>query len=203
MASVGRPRAFEMDRVLEAAALLFWEHGYDATSLAQLREATGLSSASLYGSFGSKHGLFEKAVEHYMAGPGSVTAVVDDESRSPRDAVAAMLHRSIDMQTDPAHPLGCLVSLAGTGGDGTADRADAHATMKRWRAVGRNRIRGCVERGRAAGELPAGTDPDALAAVIHSFLLGISTQACDGLTASELHAAADAVLAVWPAPDAG
>ncbi|MGW2329269.1 TetR/AcrR family transcriptional regulator [Streptomyces sp. NPDC001700] len=60
-----------MEAVLEAAMLLFWEQGYEATSLAQLRETTGLSSASLYGAFGSKEGLFEKAVEHYIAGPGT------------------------------------------------------------------------------------------------------------------------------------
>ncbi|MCA1221115.1 TetR/AcrR family transcriptional regulator [Streptomyces sp. 8L] len=200
MSTVGRPRAFDMEQVLEAAAILFWEHGYEATSMAQLRDATGLSSASLYGSFGSKHGLFERAVEHYMAGPGSVTAVVDDESLSPREAVHQMLHRSIDMQTDPSHPLGCLVSLAGTVGGQEKDRAAAHGTMKAWRAVGRGRIRACIVRGVAAGELAEETDVDAVASVIHSFLLGLSTQACDGMSAPELHAAADAVLAVWPVP---
>ncbi|WP_037568851.1 TetR/AcrR family transcriptional regulator [Phaeacidiphilus oryzae] len=199
MSAVGRPRAFDMEKVLEAAALLFWEHGYEATSLAQLREATGLSSASLYGTFGSKHGLFERAVEHYMAGPGSVTAVVDDETLSPREAIAQMLHRSIDMQTDPAHPRGCLVSLAGTVGNHGKDEGAAHDTMKRWRATGRARIRACVVRSVAAGELPEDTDVDAIASVIHSFLLGVSTQACDGMSAQALHAAADAVLAMWRA----
>ncbi|WP_037908234.1 TetR/AcrR family transcriptional regulator [Actinacidiphila yeochonensis] len=208
MSPVGRPRAFDMEKVLEAAALLFWEHGYEATSMAQLREATGLSSASVYGTFGSKYGLFERAVEHYMAGPGSVTAVVDDESLSPRDAVALMLHRSIDMQTDPSHPRGCLVSLAGVVGDKAkdphkdeeTDRAAAHSTMKEWRAVGRARIRACVVRGVAAGELPADTDVDVIASMIHSFQLGLSTQVCDGMPAQSLHAAADAVLAVWRVP---
>ncbi|MEK8143741.1 TetR/AcrR family transcriptional regulator [Streptomyces sp. M10(2022)] len=83
MSPAGRPRTFDLEAVLEAAMLLFWEQGYEATSLTQLREATGLSSASLYGAFGSKEGLFEKAVEHYIAGPGSVTDVVADEAASP------------------------------------------------------------------------------------------------------------------------
>lgn len=55
-----------MEAVLDAAMLLFWEQGYEATSLAQLRAATGLSSASLYGAFGSKEGLFKQVVEHVM-----------------------------------------------------------------------------------------------------------------------------------------
>lgn len=201
MPTSGRPRAFDMAHVLDAAMRLFWEHGYEATSMSELRAATGLSSASLYGAFGSKHGLFELAVERYMsAGPGRVTEVVDDESLSPREAVAQMLHRSIDMQTDSSHPLGCLVSLAGTVGDQDDDQAAACRTMKAWRAAGRSRIKSCVARGVAAGELPQETDVDAIASMIHSFLIGISTQAADGLPAQNLHAAADAVLAVWPVP---
>ncbi|WP_262705801.1 MULTISPECIES: TetR/AcrR family transcriptional regulator [Streptomyces] len=119
MSPAGRPRAFDMEKALEAAMRLFWEQGYEATSMARLREATGLSSASLYSAFDSKQGLFERTVEHYVAGPGSVTDVIGDEALSPREAVARMLHGSIDMQTDAPHPRGCLVALSGTVPPGT------------------------------------------------------------------------------------
>ncbi|MET9296421.1 helix-turn-helix domain-containing protein [Streptomyces sp. NPDC003077] len=198
MPPAGRPRAFDMAVVLEAAMRLFWERGYDATSMAQLREATGLSSASLYGAFGSKEGLFERAVDHYMAGPGSVTDVIDDEALSPREAIARMLHGSIDMQTDPSHPLGCLIALSGTvqapedGGDPAARRIVAAR-----RAASRARVRACVLRGIAAGELAEDTDVDGITSMIYAFLLGASTQACDGTPARDLHAAADTLLAFW------
>lgn len=197
MSSVGRPRTFDVEAVLEAAMLLFWEQGYEATSLAQLREATGLSSASLYGAFGSKEGLFEKAVEHYVGGPGSVTDVVADEAVSAREAVARLLHGSIDMQTDASHPRGCLVALSGTVRAPGAGDAGARAVVAARRATDRARIRACVVRGVAAGELAADTDVDGATSMIHGFLLGISTQVCDGTPARHLHAAADAVLATW------
>nr|WP_237517356.1 TetR/AcrR family transcriptional regulator [Streptomyces sp. SID4941] len=177
--------------------LLFWEQGYEATSLTQLREATGLSSASLYGAFGSKEGLFEKAVEHYIAGPGSVTDVVADEAESPREAVARLLHGSITMQTDTSHPRGCLVALSGTvRARGTAE-AGARKVVAARRAADRARIRACVVRGIGSGELTEDTDVDGVTSMIHGFLLGISTQVCDGTSAKHLHAAADAVLANW------
>ncbi|MFJ3080438.1 TetR/AcrR family transcriptional regulator [Streptomyces halstedii] len=197
MSPAGRPRVFDMEAALEAAMLLFWEQGYEATSLAQLREATGLSSASLYGAFGSKEGLFEKAVEHYIAGPGSVTDVVADEAESPREAVARLLHGSITMQTDTSHPRGCLVALSGTvRARGTAE-AGARKVVAARRAADRARIRACVVRGIGSGELTEDTDVDGVTSMIHGFLLGISTQVCDGTSAEHLHAAAAAVLANW------
>lgn len=197
MSPAGRPRVFDMEAALEAAMLLFWEQGYEATSLAQLREATGLSSASLYGAFGSKEGLFEKAVEHYIAGPGSVTDVVADEAESPREAVARLLHGSITMQTDMSHPRGCLVALSGTVRARETAETGARKVVAARRAADRGRIRACVVRGIASGELTEDTDVDGVTSMIHGFLLGISTQVCDGTSAEHLHAAADAVLANW------
>ncbi|WP_413755869.1 TetR/AcrR family transcriptional regulator [Streptomyces sp. MMBL 11-3] len=197
MSPAGRPRIFDMEAVLEAAMLLFWEQGYEATSLAQLRETTGLSSASLYGAFGSKEGLFEKAVEHYIAGPGSVTDVVADEAESPREAIARLLHGSIDMQTDTSHPRGCLVALSGITRAPGAGEAGARKVVAARRAADRARIRVCIVRGISSGELAEDTDVDGVTSMIHGFLLGISTQVCDGMSARHLHAAADAVLANW------
>ncbi|GDY60373.1 TetR family transcriptional regulator [Streptomyces violaceusniger] len=192
-----------MEVVLDAAMRLFWEQGYEATSMARLREATGLSSASLYGAFGSKEGLFERALEHYLAGPGSVTDVITDEALSPREAVARLLHGSITMQTDTSHPGGCLVALSGiVRAPGDGDAAVRRAVAAR-RATDRARIRACVLRGMAAGELAEDTDVDGITSMLHGFLLGVSIQVCDGTPARDLHAAADAALAVWRAPDRG
>ncbi|MFD7668733.1 TetR/AcrR family transcriptional regulator [Streptomyces sp. NPDC059788] len=197
MPSAGRPRAFDMEAVLEAAMLLFWEQGYEATSLAQLRAGTGLSSASLYGAFGSKEGLFERAVEHYMKGPGTVTDIIGDVSVSPREAVAGLLHGSIDMQADSSHPVGCLIALSGTMRAPGEDHAGVRAAVTARRRADRARIRACVERGVAADELDADTDIDGVTSMIHGFLLGLSTQLRDGVDAATLHTATEALLSNW------
>ncbi|MFE7116869.1 TetR/AcrR family transcriptional regulator [Streptomyces sp. NPDC057654] len=203
MPSVGRPRAFDMGTVLEAAMRLFWEQGYEATSLAQLRAATGLSSASLYGTFGSKEGLFEQVVEHYEKGPGGVADVLADESISPREAIARLLHGSIDMQADSGHPVGCLIALSGTTRAPGEDQAGVRAAVASRREANRKGIKACVERGVAAGELDARTDADSATALIHTFLLGLSTQLRDGVPAATLHTSVDMLLTVWGrAPEA-
>jgi TetR/AcrR family transcriptional repressor of nem operon len=62
----GRPREFETEEILDRAMLVFWERGYDATSMSDLTEALGLGRQSLYGAFGDKRELFLKCLERYM-----------------------------------------------------------------------------------------------------------------------------------------
>jgi TetR/AcrR family transcriptional repressor of nem operon len=65
MVVMGRRRQFDDASVVRAARDVFWERGYASTSLADLQAATGLSRSSLYQAFGSKRGLFDRAVTSY------------------------------------------------------------------------------------------------------------------------------------------
>jgi len=194
MPQQGRPRAFVEHEVLDAAMLVFWRHGYEASSIAQLRAATGLSSASLYGAFGSKEGLFERAVEHYTAGPGRVSELVGDLTRDPLEALSSMLHGTIDMQSDAAHPGGCLVTLSATLGADGDDGIAARSVVAARRAEDRARIEACLRRGLTAGVTRADLHPAVEAMMVHSFVLGLSTQLLDGVEPAMLHAAADRIV---------
>ena len=81
-ATLGRPRQFDEDKVLLAAAHAFWQRGYHATSIDDLCAATGLLRGSLYGAYGDKHGIFVASLNFYcetrvgraeqsLAGPAS------------------------------------------------------------------------------------------------------------------------------------
>jgi TetR/AcrR family transcriptional repressor of nem operon len=81
-AILGRPRQFDEDKVLLAAAHAFWQHGYHATSIDDICAATGLLRGSLYGAYGDKHGIFVASLNRYcemrvaraeqsLAGPAS------------------------------------------------------------------------------------------------------------------------------------
>lgn len=64
---MARTRTFDDAKVVRDARDVFWERGFGPTSLAELQEATGLSRSSLYAAYGSKRGLFERAVTSYLA----------------------------------------------------------------------------------------------------------------------------------------
>ena len=63
---MARPRAYETARVVAAAADVFWERGYQNTSIGDLEERTGLDRSSLYHAFGSKQALFAAALDCYV-----------------------------------------------------------------------------------------------------------------------------------------
>ncbi|MFI7347307.1 TetR/AcrR family transcriptional regulator [Streptomyces sp. NPDC049936] len=195
MARPGRPREFDIDRALEAALHVFWEHGYEATSLAQLRAALGISSASFYAAFASKEELFIRIVERYAGSYARVTSPLADEDLSSREAIERALRASVAMQTDSSHPLGCLFVVTGT--LNAPEDARVHKVLAEHRAVDRQNILACIERAMTRGELPADTNAPALEATFHMFLAGISTEARDGATAETLDAAVDQLMTIW------
>jgi TetR/AcrR family transcriptional repressor of nem operon len=62
---MARTREYDRDDVLDKAVDLFWQQGYKASSVADIVQATGLNTASMYKEFGDKDGLFGEALEHY------------------------------------------------------------------------------------------------------------------------------------------
>lgn len=62
---MGRTREFDEEKVLDAAMQLFWEKGYEATSLSDLTSRMGIQRPSIYSAFGDKKELFEAALRKY------------------------------------------------------------------------------------------------------------------------------------------
>ncbi len=62
---MSRLKEYDRENVLERAADLFWRKGFEAASMSEMVEATGLNSASMYKEFGSKEALFRSALSHY------------------------------------------------------------------------------------------------------------------------------------------
>ncbi|QIH07311.1 MULTISPECIES: TetR/AcrR family transcriptional regulator [unclassified Pseudomonas] len=62
---MARPQEFDTAEALHKAMVVFWRKGYEATSMVDLLDATGLSKSSLYGTFGGKRELFVTAFDAY------------------------------------------------------------------------------------------------------------------------------------------
>lgn len=89
---MARPRSFDEEVVVDAAARCFTDLGYAATSVDDLVSATGLHRGSLYGAFGSKRGLFLAALARHTSGPreGDEGDEGDDERALDLLLVAAL-----------------------------------------------------------------------------------------------------------------
>lgn len=204
MAQMGRPRTFDRDVAITQALHLFWEHGYDATSLSQLKAniGGGITAPSFYAAFGSKQALFSEVMERYLTTHGRVMESLFDSTLPPREAIERTLRRSAKMQCETDHPKGCLVSLGYLSACSEESKAISRPLAEA-RTANRAGIKACVERAIAAGELPATVASEALAAVFDSFLLGLSVLARDGASLETLDAAVTQVMTVWDAQRLG
>ncbi|WP_199433984.1 TetR/AcrR family transcriptional regulator [Qaidamihabitans albus] len=192
----GRPRRFDRDAALRTAMRLFWERGYEGTSMTDLTTAMGIGSPSLYAAFSCKEALFREAVALYNETEGAVPRRMLHEEPTARRAVEALLRISADAYTDPATPPGCLVVL------GAANCTEENQGVREFLAGLRREdlamLRARLDRGVSEGDLPAGTDTTALAAFYNTVLYGLSIQSRDGATRTELHDIVDTALAAWP-----
>lgn len=179
--AVGRPRQFDPEMVEDIAMKLFWQRGFDGVSISDLTDATGVNRRSIYGEFGSKEGLFERAKRRYINGPGGYLATALTRATA-REVAEAMVHGAADATS--GDPDGCL--LVGNAA-GLAEFRDAAAGELARR----------FDQAVAAGELPD-VDTLLLARWISAVCQGISIQARSGANREELHAIADLALAGWP-----
>ena len=106
---VGRPLSFDREVALESAMMLFWRHGYEATSVSDLTKAMGITPPSLYTAFGDKKQLFLEAVQRYISGPITSESIID-EAPSARAAAAGLLRASVIGFTGKSTPAGCLLA---------------------------------------------------------------------------------------------
>ncbi|CAG9266365.1 TetR family transcriptional regulator [Paraburkholderia unamae] len=200
MAQMGRPRQFDRDHAIEQALHLFWEQGYEATSLSQLKSSIGggISAPSFYAAFGSKEALFQECAQRYLSKYAIVSEPLWDTTLSPRDAIETMLRASAKMQCERGHPKGCMVAL-GVMSAPSPENAAVTQALTQSRARTRAGIKACVERGIANGELAADTDISSLAAVFDSFLTGISTLVRDGVGLRVINTAITSIMSAWDA----
>lgn len=198
MAQMGRPRNFDRDQAVDQALHLFWQHGYDATSLAQLKAGLGggISAPSFYAAFGSKEALFDECVQRYLATYAQVTECLWDETLPPRQAIETALRQSTRMQCEDGHPKGCMVAL-GVMSAPSPENARVADGLTQSRLRTRAGIVACVERAVRLGQLPPHTQPAVMASVFDSFLQGVSLLARDGVLQATLDAAISQLLLVW------
>jgi AcrR family transcriptional regulator len=179
----GRPIGFDRDAALEAAMLLFWERGFEGASMADLTQAMGLNPSSIYAAFGDKHALFSLAVKRYLESRAQYATKALEEPTLEK-IVRALFNSTVAFLTTPGHPHICM-TLAGASGC-SVDAAPARDIMTEIRKQNEAAMRERFLKARRSGELSKDINVDDYTRYISSILSGLSIQAANGSTKSEL-----------------
>ena len=196
MATRGRPRTFDPDTALRQALDLFWERGYEGTSLNDLAEAMGIASASIYACFGSKEDLFRKVMMLYGTTSGEPPRRALREQPTACAAIHEMLRATADEITRPDTPHYCMLILAAPTG-----AVENHAIREFLADLRRDMftaIKDRLARGVTDGDLTASAAGlDVIARYYTTVVQGLSIQARDGADRGELEAVITCAMAAW------
>ena len=168
---MARPREFDVNAALEHAMDVFWSKGYEATSLDDLCEATGLSRSSLYATFGNKRDLLLHTVDRYIERRTPNIRAVLARQPNIHEGIAALLREFIDQIVSGAGRRGCFLGNCAA----ELPRSDRTALARVRRGLARTEetFREALARAAARGELPVGADVDALARFLTASFQGL------------------------------
>jgi AcrR family transcriptional regulator len=192
---MARPRVFDEEEVLDRAMDVFWRHGYEGASMAELTKAMDLNSPSIYAAFGSKRGLFDAVLKRYRDRRTANRDYVLAGSTA-REVAERMVFDTIEWLTDPKEPRGCLLVQAGLSAG--VNNGDIPLTLIEQRGGIKEVITERFKRAQAEGDLAPSADPAALARYLHMVVLGLAIQAQDGMSVAELKESAGRALMSWP-----
>lgn len=187
----GRPISFDKEAAIESAMLLFWERGYEGTSMADLTQAMGLNPSSIYAAFGDKHTLFSLAVKRYMDRRAQYATKALGEPTLER-VVRALFDSTVAFLTTAGQPPTCM-TLAGAVGC-SVNASPARDIMTEIRKQNEAAMRKRFLQARKSGELSKDVNIDDYTRYVSTILAGLSIQAANGSTRAELKRTAQMAL---------
>lgn len=169
--TVGRPKSYNREEILDRAMRTFWRQGFDATSTSDLEHHMGVNRYSLYAEFGSKQGLYEAALARYLSHvvPGFI-----GELQAPDAGLAAVelvLRRFASWAGVEGTEPGCMICNAATerATDDPAARGFVQQYITTLEASLQHALAGAITRGELVPEL----DAQAWARKLATTLLGM------------------------------
>ncbi|GAA4573272.1 TetR/AcrR family transcriptional regulator [Planotetraspora kaengkrachanensis] len=168
---MARTKEFDPDAALQAALDLFWERGYEATSMADLVDHLGIARASLYATFGNKRDLYLKALDRYLETRNPSPVEILSQPGPALPAVRALVEFYVADSIGDKRRRGCMIVNA------AAEMLPGDPEVSRlldtnWSAL-EAALTSALIRARGEGDLPAGRDPRALARFLLVFLQGL------------------------------
>jgi TetR/AcrR family transcriptional repressor of nem operon len=109
---MARTKEFDERQALIKAMLVFWENGYEGTSIQDLETAMDINRTSIYNAFGNKRAIFERVMSCYQESVMSALLASMDSAPNIREGVKRLLNGALDIHFDTDNPGGCLLVLS-------------------------------------------------------------------------------------------
>jgi len=181
---MARTKQFDEQQALVSAMLVFWEKGYEGTSINDLEQAMGLKRTSIYNAFGNKSALFERVMSCYKESVMSALFVELDSAPDIREGVRRLLNGALDIHFDEDHPGGCLVvlSIVESGQHNDQSQASMQQTIHELKTALQKRL----SRAKKSGELSKDLDAGATATTIATTMAGMMVMGKANFTKASL-----------------
>ena len=168
---MARPKEFDPEIAVDQAMEVFWRKGYAATTPQDLVDALGIGKGSLYNAFGSKHGLFQRALRRYRDRQTAALVEMLERPGPVKERLRKALTAVAEMDLAAPDRRGCLAvntaaELAGT------DK-EAAELVRRMLDRTEDAFRALIKEGQRAGEIAPGRDPAALGSLLMNTVVGM------------------------------
>lgn len=164
-------KQFDIDEVLDEAMQVFWARGYEATSMQELVDRTGVNRGSLYATYGDKRALFLAAMHMYDEKMRRKLLAKLETAYGPREAIRQLLLALTADVSKTGVNRGCFLTntaLELAAHDPEVRRIVAHAQEEIEAFFAR-----MIRKGKARGEIASHVKPLATARGLLASLLGI------------------------------
>lgn len=166
-----KTKQFDEKEVLVKAREVFSVKGYNGTSMDDLVQATGLSRSSIYDTFGDKHGLFLKSLNHYCCSQQGELEKQCAKTDAPRKKIRAIFDYTLKCILADKGQKGCLMVNMSMELN-AVDKEVAAVSLKNMEDM-ENTFSALVKEGQAKGEIAKKFTPKALGRHLYSSLMGL------------------------------
>ena len=168
---MGRTKQFDERQALMSAMLVFWDKGYEASSVQDIEEATGLNRTSLYNAFGNKRAIFDRVMSCYKESVMSALFAELDGAPDIKEGIRRLLNGALDIHFDEDNPGGCLVvlSILESGQHDEQSQASMQQTIHDLKSA----LQARLSKAKKSGELSKDLDAGSTATTITTTMAGM------------------------------
>jgi len=191
----GRPKCFNEQEALQKAMLLFWEYGYESTSMSDLTKALNLTAPSLYSSFGDKSQLFHASLSYYLEHEACAIDVIFEQAKTAKIAIELYLYENLKKLVQQNKPTGCMLVTS------TMNCSQEHAPIQHDLLLKRQQVKDRVhqrlEQGVRDGDLNPQANIQAMTDYYSTVIQGLTLQARDGVAIEQLESVVNLAIKTW------